>query len=205
MRLQPVATSLFTSHIKEATRNCSPVAISCGSVQLPVRVKSCNWTLKHYPLRAPSSFRGRAREQEHPQRQSMGYPPTTHHHDTQGKPPTHEDMCLTTSRLAPHKPAHKAFSSVELNEPCELRPLYEHFSNSEKMLDEVEGQLFPEFNGTEHPHTVHILREEWAEGKLKALFFRVNNKLYAYIDNAAQQAYGNIRMGVPPHYHLEEP
>ena len=49
------------------------------------------------PLRAPSSFRGRAREQEHPQHQSMGYPPTTHHHDTQGKPPTHEDMCLTTS------------------------------------------------------------------------------------------------------------
>ena len=43
-----VATSLFTSHIKVATRNCSPVAISCGSVQLPVRVKSCNWTLKHY-------------------------------------------------------------------------------------------------------------------------------------------------------------
>ena len=48
MRLQPVATSLFTSHSKEATRNCSPVVISCGPVQLPVRVKSCNWTLKHY-------------------------------------------------------------------------------------------------------------------------------------------------------------
>ena len=48
MRLQPVATSLFTGHFKEATRNCSPVAISCGSVQLPVWVKSCNWTLKHY-------------------------------------------------------------------------------------------------------------------------------------------------------------
>ena len=48
MRLQPVATSLFTSHIKEATRNCSPVVISCGSVQLPVWAKSCNWTLKHY-------------------------------------------------------------------------------------------------------------------------------------------------------------
>ena len=44
------------------------------------------------PLRAPSSFRGRAREQEHPQHQSMGYLPATHHHDTQGKPPTHEDM-----------------------------------------------------------------------------------------------------------------
>ena len=57
--------------------------------------------------------------------------------------------------------------------------------------------MFPEFNGTERPHTVRILGEEWAEGKLKALFFRVNNKLYVYIDNTAQQAYGNICMGVP--------
>ena len=66
------------------------------------------------------------------------------------------------------------------------------------MLDEVEGQLFPEFNGTERPCAVRILREEWVEGKLKALFFRVNNKLYTYINDAAQQAYRNIRMGVPP-------
>ena len=43
------------------------------------------------PLRAPSSFRGRAWEQEHRQCQSMGYPPATHHHDAQGKPPTHKD------------------------------------------------------------------------------------------------------------------
>ena len=48
MWLQLVATSLFTSHREKATSNCSPVAISCGPVQLPVRVKSCNWTLKHY-------------------------------------------------------------------------------------------------------------------------------------------------------------
>ena len=73
------------------------------------------------------------------------------------------------------------------------------------MLKEIEGQLFPEFNGTERPHAVCILGEEWAEGKLKALFFRVNNKLYAYINDAARQVYGNIRMGFPPHYHLEEP
>ena len=46
--------------------------------------------------------------------------------------------------------------------------------------------------------SVCILGEEWAEGKLKALFFRVNNKLYAYVDDAARQAYRNIRMGVPP-------
>ena len=157
------------------------------------------------PLRAPSSFRGRAREQEHPQHQSMGYPPTTHHYDTQGKPPTHEDMCLTTSRPVPHEPAHDAFSSMELNRPRESRPLYERFSNSEKTLEEIEGQLFPEFDGTERPRAVRILREEWAEGKLKALFFRVNNKLYAYVDDAARQVYGNIRMGVPPHYHQEEP
>ena len=51
------------------------------------------------PLWALSSFRGRAWEQEHPQCQSMGYPPATHHHDAQGKPPTYEDMCLTTSVL----------------------------------------------------------------------------------------------------------
>ena len=132
------------------------------------------------PLRAPSSFRGRAWEQEHPQCQSMGYPPATHHHDTQGKPPTHEDMCLMTSRPAPHEPAHNAFSSMELDGPCESCPLYEQFSNLEKTLKEIEGQLFPEFNGTERPHTVRILGEEWAEGKLKALFFRVNNKLYTY-------------------------
>ena len=76
----------------------------------------------------------------------------------------------------------------------------------EKILKEIEGQLFPEFNGTERPRAVRILREEWAEGKLKALFFRVNNKLYAYVDDAARQAYGNICMRVPPpHYHLEEP
>ena len=149
------------------------------------------------PLRAPSSFRGRAREQERPQCQSMGYPPATHHHDTQGKPPTHEDTCLTTSRPVLHELAHEAFSSMELDEPCESRPLYEQFSNSEKTLDEIEGQLFPEFDGTERPHAVRILREEWAEGKLKALFFRVNNKLYAYVDDATQQAYGNICMGVP--------
>ena len=63
---------------------------------------------------------------------------------------------------------------------------------------EIEGQLFPEFNGTECPRAVRILGEEWAEGKLKALFFRVNNKLYAYVNDAAQQAYRNICMGVPP-------
>ena len=68
----------------------------------------------------------------------------------------------------------------------------------EKTLNEIEGQLFPEFDGTEHPCTVHILGEEWAEGKLKALFFRVNNKLYAYVDNATQQACENICLGVPP-------
>ena len=150
------------------------------------------------PLRALSSFRGREREQEHLQHQSMGYLPATHHHDTQGKLPTDEDMCLTTSRPAPHEPAHKAFSSMELNEPRESHPLYEQFSNSEKTLDEIEGQLFPEFDGTERPRTVRILREEWAERKLKALFFRVNNKLYTYVDDAARQAYRNIHMGVPP-------
>ena len=112
------------------------------------------------PLQAPSSFRGRAQEQEHPQRQSMGYPPTTHHHDTQGKLPTHEDTCLMTSRPAPHEPAHEAFSSMELDEPRESCPLYERFSNSEKTLDEIEGQLFPEFDGTECPRTVRILGEE---------------------------------------------
>ena len=48
MRLQLVVTSLFTSHRQETTCNCSPVAISCSPVQLPVQVKSCNWTLKHY-------------------------------------------------------------------------------------------------------------------------------------------------------------
>ena len=77
------------------------------------------------PLQAPSSFRGRAWEQEHPQRQSMGYPPASHHHDTQGKPPTHEDMCLTTSRPAPHELAHNTFSSMELDGPRESHPLYE--------------------------------------------------------------------------------
>ena len=128
----------------------------------------------------------------------MGYPPATHHHDTQGKPPTHEDTCLTTSRPVLHEPAHDALSSMELNGPRESRPLYKRFSNSEKMLEEIEGQLFPEFDGTECPRAVRILGEEWAEGKLKALFFRVNNKLYAYVDNAARQAYGNIHMGVPP-------
>ena len=87
---------------------------------------------------------------------------------------------------------------MELDEPRESCPLHKHFSNSEKMLNEIEGQLFPEFDGTECPCTIHILREEWAEGKLKALFFRVNNKLYAYVDDAARQAYRNIRMGVPP-------
>ena len=31
-----------------ATGNCSPVAISCGPVQLPVFVPVANWTSKHY-------------------------------------------------------------------------------------------------------------------------------------------------------------
>ena len=129
----------------------------------------------------------------------MGNLPTTHHdHTAQGTQPTYEDTSLTTSRPAPHKSAHEAFGTMELDELCESRPLHECFSNAEKTLDEIEGQLFPEFDGTERPRAVRILGEEWAEGKLKALFFRVNNKLYAYVDNAAQQAYGNIRMGVPP-------
>ena len=157
------------------------------------------------PLWAPSSFRGRAWEQEHPQCQSMGYPPATHHHDTKGKLPTHEDTCLTTSRPAPHKLTHEAFGTMELDEPHESHPLHEHFSNSEKTLNEIEGQLFPECDETQRPHTVHILREEWAEGKLKALFFRVNNKLYVYVNNATWQAYGNIRMRVPPPLPPREP
>ena len=135
----------------------------------------------------------------------MGYPPTTHHHDTQGKPPTHEDMCLMTSRPVPHELTHDAFSSMELDGLHESHPLYKRFSNLEKTLKEIEGQLFPEFDGTERPRAVRILGEEWAEGKLKALFFRVNNKLYIYVDDAAWQAYRNICMGVPPHYHQEEP
>ena len=151
------------------------------------------------PFRAPSFSRGRAQEQRHPQRQPMGNLPTTHHdHTAQGKQPIHEDTSLTTSRPAPHESAHEAFGTMELDEPRESRPLHERFSNSEKTLDEIEGQLFPEFDGTERPRAVRILGEEWAEGKLKALFFWVNNKLYAYVDDAARQAYGNIRMGVPP-------
>ena len=129
----------------------------------------------------------------------MGNLPTTHHdHTAQGKQPVYEDTSLTTSRPAPHESAHEAFGTMELDEPHKSHPLHERFSNSEKMLDEIKGQLFPEFNGTERPCAVHILREEWAEGKLKALFFWVNNKLYAYVDDAARQAYGNIHMGVPP-------
>ena len=151
------------------------------------------------PSQAPSFSRGRAWEQRHSQRQSMGNLPTTHHdHTAQGKQPIHKDLSLTTSRPAPHESAHEAFSTMELNEPCELCPLHEHFSNSEKTLDEIKGQLFPEFDGTERPCAVCILREEWAKRKLKALFFWVNNKLYVYIDDTAQQAYGNIHMGVPP-------
>ena len=139
------------------------------------------------PSRAPFFSRGRAREQKHLQRQPMGNLPTTHHnHTTQGTQPVYEDTSLTTSRLAPHESAHEAFGTMELDEPRESRPLHERFSNAEKTLDEIKGQLFPEFDGTERPHAVRILGEEWAEGKLKALFFRVNNKLYAYVDNAAQ-------------------
>ena len=129
----------------------------------------------------------------------MGNLLTTHHdHTAQGKQPVYEDTSLTTSRLAPHESAHEAFDTMELDEPRESCPLHEHFSNLKKTLDEIEGQLFPEFNGTEHPHAVHILGEEWAEGKLKALFFWVKNKLYAYVDDTAWQVYGNICMGVPP-------
>ena len=94
---------------------------------------------------------------------------------------------------------------MELDELCESCSLHKHFSNSEEMLNEFEGQLFPEFDGTECPHTVCILGEEWVEGKLKALFFRVNNKLYAYIDNAAQQAHRIYAWGCHLHLHLEEP
>ena len=151
------------------------------------------------PSRAPSFPRGRAREQRHPQQQPMGNLPTTHHdHTAQGKQPVYEDTSLTTSRPAPHESAHEAFGTMELDEPHESCPLHKCFSNSEKMLDEIKGQLFPEFNGTEHPCAIRILGEEWAEGKLKALFFQVNNKLYAYVDDATQQAYRNICMGVPP-------
>ena len=87
---------------------------------------------------------------------------------------------------------------MELDEPRKSCPLHKRSSNSEKTLDEIKGQLFPVFNGTECPHAVCILGEEWAEGKLKALFFQVNNKLYAYVDDAARQAYGNICMGGTP-------
>ena len=151
------------------------------------------------PLWAPSFSRGRAWEQRHPQQQSMGNLPTTYQdYNAQGKQPIHEDTSHTTSRLALHELAQEAFGTMELDELRELHSLHECFSNLEKMLNEIEGQLFPEFDRTEHPCTIHILGEEWAEGNLKALFFQLNNKLYAYIDNAAWQAYGNIHIGVPP-------
>ena len=94
---------------------------------------------------------------------------------------------------------------MELDGPCELHPLYERFSNSEKTLEEIEGQLFPEFNGTECPRTVRILGEEWAEGKLKALFFRVNNKYVLMLMMPPGRCTGIYAWGFPPHYHLEEP
>ena len=115
-------------------------------------------------LQAPSFSRGRAWEHKHSQCQSMGHLPTTHYHNAQGKLPIHKDMSLTTSRPALHKPTHKTFSTMELDEPHESCPLHECFSNSKKALNEIEGQLFPEFHGTEHPCTICILREEWAEG-----------------------------------------
>ena len=170
------------THLQEENDELKAHLASMGPLQLQSSTADA-------PLWAPPSFRGRAQEQEHPQCQSMGYPPATHHHNTQGKPPTHEDTCLTTSRLALHKPAHEAFGTMELNKLCESCLLHKHFFNLEKTLNEFVGQLFPEFDGTECPCTVHILGKEWAEGKLKALFFRVNNKLYAYINNTAQQAY----------------
>ena len=84
-------------HLQEENDKLKARLVSMG----PLQPQS---SMADTPLWAPSSFRGRAWEQEHLQCQSMGYPPATHHHDTQGKPPTHEDMCLTTSRLAPHEP-----------------------------------------------------------------------------------------------------
>ena len=78
----------------------------------------------------------------------MGNLPTTHHnHTAQGKQPVYKDTSLTTLRLAPHESAHEAFSTMELNELHESCSLHKHFSNLEKMLDEIEGQLFPELVG----------------------------------------------------------
>ena len=48
-QLQPVHNwILFLFLANWATDNCSPVAISCGPVQLPVFAPVANWTLKHY-------------------------------------------------------------------------------------------------------------------------------------------------------------
>ena len=176
------------THLQEENNELQARLVSMGPSQPhPTIGPSTN----DAPSQAPSFSRGRAWEQRHPQRQPMGNLPTTHHdHTAQGTQPVYEDTSLTTSRPAPHKSAHKAFGTMELDEPRGSCPLHERFSNSEKMLDEIEGQLFPEFDGTECPRTICILREEWAEGKLKALFFRVNNKLYAYVNDAARQAYG---------------
>ena len=62
-RLQPVHNQSFWFPANWATGNCSPVAISCSPVQLPVFVPVANWTSKHYspspshihpPLPAPT-------------------------------------------------------------------------------------------------------------------------------------------------------
>ena len=139
------------------------------------------------PPAETSSSRGRAWGlQAPPQRQLTGRPPI---------PRSHKDTSLTTSMPAPHESTHDDFTNIELEEP---RPLQERFSNHEQTLDNIKGQLFPDLDGTEQPFGFHILGEERNDGQLKALFFRFNERLYAYVGDSACQAYENLRLGVPP-------
>ena len=52
--LQLVHNQFFWFLANQATGNCSPVAISCSPVHLPVFAPVSNWTLKHYIYSTPS-------------------------------------------------------------------------------------------------------------------------------------------------------
>ena len=77
--------------------------------------------------------------------------------------------------------------------------LSERISDIERSLNNMEGQLFPDPDGSEWPSEILVLgREDHQNGQVQALFIQYWDMLYMYTDGAAQQALENISHGVPP-------
>ncbi|KAI6146673.1 hypothetical protein BKA82DRAFT_4356085 [Pisolithus tinctorius] len=62
---------------------------------------------------------------------------------------------------------------------------------------QLQGTMFPEFNGTEWPHHVLSLGQG-SDGKNNILFMRINNNLYTYEGKKIESVKCNLRLCIVP-------